>query len=327
MTSVVSVIIPAYNSEETIEKCIDSITSQTYSDLEIIVVNDGSQDDTESIVKRISSKDHRVKLISIPNGGVSHARNVGIDNATGEYITFVDSDDTIDKEMYQSLMELFQRYNADIVHCSYKTVHINGSVIPVGGTGKIVVQESDEAIEYLISGKLFGSGLCNKIFKKELLKNSRLNENIKINEDYLMNFELFEKASCIVYLDSPFYNYMQLESSSTHTTNSAKSACDKYRVSQKIYDKSIGKVYEPTAKRKLASTLLGLYGSYSLNKDTVTKRELKNLEKQVIGFKNQGLYSKNDRIRFVLFRFFPKFYSFSYKFYDRIRIKKLDPEQ
>jgi len=327
MNNKVSVIIPAYNSEETIEKCIDSITSQTYSDLEIIVVNDGSQDDTKSIVKRISSKDHRVKLISIPNGGVSHARNVGIDNATGEYITFVDSDDTIDKEMYQSLMELFQRYNADIVHCSYKTVHINGSVVPVGGTGKIVAQASDEAIEYLISGKLFGSGLWNKIFKKELFTGVNLDEKIKFNEDYLLNFELFEKASYIVYLDSPFYNYVQVELSSTHTANFVKYTCDRNFVAQKIYDKSIGKVYEPTAKRKFASTLLGLYGSYSLNKDTVTKRELKNLEKQVIGFKNQGLYSKNDRIRFVLFRFFPKFYSFSYKFYDKIRTKKLDPEQ
>ena len=88
MSEKISIIIPAYNSESTIRRCVDSIRNQTYRNLEIIVVNDGSTDSTSEVVNEINNTDSRVKLISIPNGGVSHARNVGIENATGDYITF-----------------------------------------------------------------------------------------------------------------------------------------------------------------------------------------------------------------------------------------------
>ncbi|RGS75650.1 glycosyltransferase family 2 protein [Ruminococcus bromii] len=95
MNSVISVIVPTYNSEKTIERCLLSILKQTYENLEVIVVNDGSSDSTETICEKMASCDSRLKVITIKNGGVSHARNIGIDNAKGDYITFVDSDDNI----------------------------------------------------------------------------------------------------------------------------------------------------------------------------------------------------------------------------------------
>jgi len=125
MSDKISIIIPTYNAERTIARCVNSIQEQTYSDLEIIIVNDGSKDSTERIVHLLKKNDERIKLITIPNGGVSHARNVGIENATGDYITFVDSDDYIDSDMYECLLEVAKEYDVKIVHCSYKNVSEN----------------------------------------------------------------------------------------------------------------------------------------------------------------------------------------------------------
>ena len=119
----ITVVVPAYNSEGTILRCINSILNQTYQDIQLIVVDDGSEDGTRTIVEEFQKQDSRIELISIRNSGVSHARNVGIDNARGEYITFVDSDDYIDEVMYESLMKKLNEYNADIAHCSYKNVN------------------------------------------------------------------------------------------------------------------------------------------------------------------------------------------------------------
>lgn len=116
----ISVIVPAYNCQDTIERCINSIQKQTFNNLEIIIVNDGSSDNTEAKIKELQDKDGRIIAISIPNGGVSHARNTGIDKASGDYITFVDSDDYIDEEMYECLYNLIKEYNVQIAHCSYK---------------------------------------------------------------------------------------------------------------------------------------------------------------------------------------------------------------
>lgn len=323
----ISVIIPAYNAEKTIEQCIGSVVGQTYSNLEIIVINDGSNDGTAAVVEKMAEADNRIRLISIPNGGVSHARNIGLDNATGDYITFVDSDDTIEENMYEILIGLFSKYDVDIAHCSYNTVFLDGTVNPVGSNEILVVQSNEDALICLISGKLFASGLWNKLYKKELFFNVRLNENIKFNEDGLMNFELFCKADKSVYIDNPLYNYVQYEISATHTANQLKYAKDGYVVSKEIYDKSKGTVYEEVAKRRLAVSQLGLYGVYSMNKKSVKNIERKETEKYVVEWKKQGLYSKNDRIKFILFRYFPTIYKLLYRAYDKVRVKKLDPEQ
>ena len=134
MSPKISVIVPAYNAEKTIERCLKSILKQTYHNLEVIVVNDGSKDSTELILSRIEKNDVRVHLITIENGGVSHARNVGIDNASGEYITFVDSDDYIDEEMYTSLMELIQKYDIGIIPDSLMAVYLLNPMTPIINT-------------------------------------------------------------------------------------------------------------------------------------------------------------------------------------------------
>ena len=262
----ISVIVPAYNAEKTIEKCLGSITSQSYKNLEIIVVNDGSKDSTEKIVHDLALKDTRIKLISVPNGGVSYARNNGLEHVTGDYVTFVDADDTIEPDMYEHLIGLFDKHDVDIAHCSYNTITLEGKVVPVGNMGKEILQMTDEAVDSLISGRYFIGGICNKLYRSKIVKDIRLEKNIKFNEDILFNFNAFRKAKASVYSDKPLYNYYQYETSATHTANRLKSSCDIANVSKFIYDESIGKSYEQSAKRRLAFTKLGQFGTYSMNK-------------------------------------------------------------
>ena len=143
----ISVIVPVYNCDPYVEQCIRSILAQSYTDLEIICVNDGSTDDSGTILDKLACEDARIRVIHQKNAGASAARNMGIDLATGDLITFVDSDDIIEPDMYETLLPYFDEKNVDIVHCGYKRVHLDGSIKDVNGTGKLVRQNK----EYLVS--------------------------------------------------------------------------------------------------------------------------------------------------------------------------------
>lgn len=328
MNAVISVVVPAYNSEKTIKKCLLSILNQTYKDLEVIVVNDGSSDSTEQLCRSIAANDNRVNIITIPNGGVSHARNVGIDNATGEFITFVDSDDYIDSDMYQILLSLFE-WDIDIVHCSYKNVDKTGDVLSVVGSKKRhILLNCNEGVECLLSGNYFVGGLWNKIYRARLFKNIRLQENIKFNEDVLANYFLFKKANKTLYIDKPFYNYVAHDNSSTHSASSlisCKQGCD---VSKTMMNESEGKPYFEAAKLRYLSNLLGLYGTYRMYSDKAEKSKYNELYAEIKSYKKDGYYqNKKDKLLIFMYRYMPSLYAMTYKVYDKIRVKKLDPEQ
>lgn len=324
-----SVVIPAYNAENTIERCILSIQNQIYNDLEIIVINDGSTDNTEKIIKAISDNDCRVKPITIPNGGVSHARNVGIDSATGEYITFVDSDDYIDKEMYSTLMSLIDKHHVKIAHCSYKNVDEDGKVISVvGENNKIVKQNHDEALECLLNGRLFAGGMCNKVFSTDLFVDVRLEETIKYNEDVLACFLLFDKVESSIYTDYAFYNYVAVSSSSTHSANSVLYCQQCLYVSRLMQEMSVDKPYFKYADERIASKLLVLFRAYVFSKSNKFSKEKREIKNEILKYKKQGFYSsKRDKLSVFLFCYAPWLYKFVYKTYSKFSDKKLDPEQ
>lgn len=328
MNSVISVIVPTYNSEKTIERCLLSILKQTYENLEVIVVNDGSSDSTETICEKMASYDSRLKVITIKNGGVSHARNIGIDNAKGDYITFVDSDDYIDKEMYKNLIDLFDT-NVDIVHCSYKNVDELGNILSVvGSKSKQIKMNHDEGMECLLAGRYFAGGMCNKLYRTKLFCNVRLKENIKFNEDILANYYLFDNANNTVYSDEPFYNYVANADSSTHLAIGVFACTQIVQVSKLMMEESIGKPYYAVAQNRVAFFLLNLYRNCVFAPKKENKQIAKQVYKELSHYKSKGLYSrKKDRISIVLLRCFPHLYSKLYKTYDKIRVKKLDPEQ
>ena len=234
----VSVIIPAYNIEDYIGRCLDSIISQTYKNLEIIVVDDGSRDHTGEILDNYAKKDRRIKVIHKENGGVSSARNKGIEAAEGDYIGFIDGDDLIESEMYKTLVDLLEEENADIAHCGYQMVFPD-RVDYYYNTGKKKIQTTEEGLKDLLSGEMIEPGLVNKLYKKELIKNCRLDETVKINEDLLMNYQLFKLSQKSVYYDITPYSYMIRSSSATGANSLIKKREDALRVLNQIKDDCI----------------------------------------------------------------------------------------
>jgi len=325
MSDKISIIIPTYNAERTIARCVNSIQEQTYSDLEIIIVNDGSKDSTERIVHLLKKNDERIKLITIPNGGVSHARNVGIENATGDYITFVDSDDYIDSDMYECLLEVAKEYDVKIVHCSYKNVSENEKINSVvGDTGKIITQNHDEAMSCILEGKLFAGGLWNKLFDVELFDEIRLEENIKFNEDVLANYQLFDKVGKSVFIDRAFYNYVAMESSSTHAANSVEKEEQCLFVSEKMCKFSEGKSYKYISERRVSSNLLQVYRAYIFSKQSQENK--KRIMSRILEYKARGFYNnRREKTLYVSYRYFPCLFKLAFGIYDKVRIKKLDP--
>ena len=206
-SALLSVIVPVYNSREYLNNCIESILLQTYTNLEIICVDDGSSDGSERLLDSISERDERIKVIHQTNAGVSAARNRGIDEATGQYIGFVDSDDALAPEMYHTLVSILEKEHADIAHCGYRRFEPDGSTKDISGTGEYLVQNSRQALKCLLSGDKFVGSLCNKVYKRSLFNGIRLPLEIHFNEDILANVELFLASHISVFYDVPLYHY------------------------------------------------------------------------------------------------------------------------
>ncbi|WP_343338751.1 hypothetical protein TPELB_09620 [Terrisporobacter petrolearius] len=207
MKPLLSIIIPAFNIENYISRCLDSLINQAYKNIEIIVINDGSNDKTGEIIDEFVKKDKRIKVIHKKNEGVSIARNTGIDIAKGEYIGFVDGDDSVDEDMFETLIKNAIKYNADISHCGYKMVFPSRTDCYYN-TGEVIVQDNYRGLKDLLNAKKVEPGLWNKVYKVSLFEDIRLNSNIKYNEDLLMNFYLFRKSKKSVFYDKCMYNYM-----------------------------------------------------------------------------------------------------------------------
>lgn len=325
----ISVVIPSYNSSATIERCLNSILNQTYENLEILVINDGSNDDSVEKIEKMQKQDNRIKLITIPNGGVSHARNVGIEESTGDYITFVDSDDYISEEMYEILMNIIFKYNVKIAHCSYRNVDSKGNIInAVGDKDRVIPQNHDDALECLISGKYFCTAVWNKLYDKSLFTNVRFDKGIKFSEDLLLNFKLFNKVEKSVYTDKPLYNYVCVEGSATHSAEKIRPEKEAVYVFDRILKISKGGGCENMCEIIYANKVLGLYKAYLFENDKKYKEEMKSTLCTIKELKKNGLYnSRRDKATIFLYKYFPGLFVLLYKIYDKIRVKKLDPEQ
>ena len=203
----ISVIIPVYRVEKYLDKCIKSVVGQTYKDLEIILVDDGSPDQCGAICDKWSEKDERIRVIHKAHGGVSDARNAGLDEATGAYIGFVDSDDYIHPEMYQKLYEKIKEYRADIAICGfYRIDELSGRIIRNENMPSEGMINKNDALMHLCSKVPF-MVVWNKLYRKELFLDIRFAYG-KISEDILIMFELFHKCEMIFSVLDSFYYYV-----------------------------------------------------------------------------------------------------------------------
>ncbi len=199
----ISVIISVYNTEKYIEKCIESILNQTYQNLEIILIEDGSQDNSLKIIEKYAKKDKRIVIIrNEQNIGLASSRNKALDVATGDYIGFIDSDDYIPEDYYKILAKNIKGY--DLAVCDINLVYEKGSNLVKCGT-------KDNQVINMINNGLAASA-CNKLFKKELFLKARYPKNI-INEDVAVILPMLANCKSVKYTDEVYYNYMQRESS------------------------------------------------------------------------------------------------------------------
>lgn len=210
----ISVIVPVYNLENYIEKTVKQLCDQTYENLEIILVDDGSTDNSLAICNKLSEKDGRIVVIHQENSGVSAARNTGIKHAGGEYISFCDGDDGIENDIYEFLYNNLVSDNADISLCGVTVIHPNKKVDPLS-TGKQFVWESPkDYIRDFFSGKT-SMNVYTKLFKASICKDTDFPVNLRMNEDKFYCFISSLKAKRITLNDVSKYTYFRRAGSST----------------------------------------------------------------------------------------------------------------
>lgn len=217
----ISIIVPIYNVEKYLNRCVDSILKQSFVNFELILVNDGSTDSCAQICDNYSKMDKRVRVIHKENGGAADSRNAGLDIAKGEYIGFVDSDDWIENNMYEILFKKAKKFKADVVICRALRIE-NGKTFPLReyNWGNIKIFNSIEALKELFLGGIDCSN-CTKIYKKSLYKSIRFPIG-KINEDFVVLYKIFNKSEKIIYIKDILYNYEMRKDSITTSTFSIK---------------------------------------------------------------------------------------------------------
>ena len=209
----ISIIVPVYNAEAALAKCIESIVSQTYRDVQLILVNDGSTDSSLDICRDYANRYSNICVVDKANGGVSSARNVGLSKAQGEYIQFVDSDDYIDRDMCKSMMESLCQTDADVCVCSMIT-H-KGEEVSERQFEDKVIYNSDNIAKSLI--KWYDSCIMNppwnKLYKKELITH-KFDENLSLGEDLIFNLEYYDKCEKAVFINKGYYHYQDINNNS-----------------------------------------------------------------------------------------------------------------
>lgn len=320
----ISIIVPVYNLEKHIGNTVKSIIEQTHQNLEVILVDDGSTDNSYEIMQTIHRLDDRVKIVHQSNGGVIRARLTGVREAAGEWIGFVDGDDWIEPEMYQTLLNNALKYNAQISHCGYQMV-FPSKVDYYWGTGRFAKQDRQEGLKDLLSGSIEPS-LCNKLFHKSLfqslLHDGVMIESIKNNEDLLMNYYLYKECDQSVFIDECYYHYILRKGSATNTfSTNYERMLDPIKVHRQILADCESE--EPLAKienARIASCLIALATSkivnqYVQNIVNNSRAELKSLAPTIL----KGDYSHKLKNQVRLAVASPRLYSILNRIYQKVK--------
>lgn len=317
----ISVIVPVYKVEEYLENCVNSIINQTYKNLEIILVDDGSPDKCGEMCEQLALSDSRIIVIHKKNGGLSSARNSGIDIANGEYIGFVDSDDTIEPFMYEKLYNENKLNSTLISVCAVNYIFQNGKTQRKNKLGKNKVFDFVEAIQEMNSHTYFDMGAWSKLYHRSLFENLRFPEG-KLSEDFYIMFILFDKAQRISYVDYACYNYLQRENSITH--NVKINHDHEYAAKeQMIYLEKKYPQMKAFAHVAYASAALTVYDSY-LKNGVKCSDDMINHFKEVVAsnlsyIREIERLSNGKKIQFRLFNYNIYLYNCVFKIYRKIK--------
>ena len=264
----ISVVVPVYNNGPWLPRCLDSLLAQTYENLEIIVVNDGSRDDTKEVLDSYAARYSRIQAIHKENGGVTSARLRGVAEARGQWIGFIDGDDEIEPDMYARLLHNAHAHGADISHCGHQILFPEGRIAYVHNSGVLRHQDRLTGLRDLLDGGLIDSSLCTKLYRRELFGGlaDKMDPSIKNNEDFLMNYHLFYKANKAVFEDFCPYHYILRKGSASYRVLNEHSLFDPIRVRRYILE-SAPEELRSDARIALMRNCLFVYGQLALNPD------------------------------------------------------------
>lgn len=314
---IISVIIPAYNIADYLPRCLDSVLGQTYHNLEVIVISDGSTDGTNDVIKSYAEKDKRIVPVFKENSGVSDTRNIGMDIAKGDYIGFVDGDDYIALDMYEILLKNALEYDADISHCGYRMI-FPSRVDYYFNTKELRVQDNRRGILDFVNADKIEPGMWNKLYKKNIIKNLRLKKEIKYNEDVLFNLEAFKNSSKSVFYDIPLYHYVLRKDSATGKSNisiNPKRIEDTMKVA-KLFIEESGEEYNLYTINRYLCCLIGNFRTILFADKEIKNKFYSYIKKEIKKYyEYKTNLSKSKKIEVMLIRRCPLLYKLSVKLY------------
>ena len=311
----VSIIIPVYNVEKYLKDCVHSVLQQTYMNIEIILVDDGSTDGSRQLCDDLQKSSSKITVLHKKNGGLSDARNCGIDRANGKYICFIDSDDFIANDYIES-MKKHMGEEVKISACGYCHYYDSGKKVKVNHENICQYFKGIKAQKYLNIIGYFNVSACNKLFEKDLFDGIRFPVGKK-SEDWYVMYRLIEKAGGIFYDANIKYYYRQRNGSITKSTKVNYSAISAAR---EVYNYYLTKGWDeaiPFAAQSLAFANIGVYNAYLCG--TKDKKAMKKIRQNVISIKKIITFDelpKTRRIQIVLFMKNKVLYDISFKIFD-----------
>ena len=237
MSELISIIVPAYNSIATIEACVDSIKAQTFGNWELILVDNGSTDGSFALIERVAAADSRITALRMPQKGVSNARNAGLDIARGEYICFVDSDDTVDNDYLECL---YSKKDADLVICGYYCDRVTPDNVLIYSK-KYIPGKYDWTSGQSKKGLIpfFENGYvhicCNKLLKRRIISDNGIRfRGFPVNEDYIFVMEYLKHAKSISIIDTPLYHWIRVDKRETGVNSVPDNLLEIYNRAQQL---------------------------------------------------------------------------------------------
>lgn len=311
----ISIILPVYNVEEYLDECIQSILNQTFKNYELIIINDGSTDDSGKICDGYAIKDKRIKVIHKENGGISSARNVGIKQSSGNFIVFIDSDDYIEANMLECLYEYITKYNTDMVICDFVYKCENNIINNEVNENKIKIYNSREAQAELYGNKYLNFAVAwSKIYRKSLFNDLYFDEN-RIHEDEFIAHKILNKCNKIIFIPNKLYVYRIRNNSITNSKYSLKRFDRVYAIEDRL------KFYRELNLSELIPIVDCDYVYLFFTEYVKCKKELKNVEKELSDFKKDfkntlrlilksPIHSIDKKIFWIICYIYPNFYTY-----------------
>lgn len=300
MTSLISVIIPVYNVEKYIEKSIKSVVCQSYENIEIILVDDGSTDNSGNICDTFAKTDNRIKVIHKTNSGVSAARNSGIEASCGDYICFIDSDDYITCDYVKHMYDVAVKYKTDITTSNQYKIWNDGKTVELFKKdepyGTVTIKSGKETLSDMLYGKTCYATCCCKLYKKEIFNDIRFPE-YRMGEDSFTMYKCFLKAESVAHLYQPDYYYVQHESSAMHSVDYSK-FYDYIELSDafmRIVSKSYPELFLPAVNRLIENNFW-VYMKMR-NEPVKYSKQLNHITKNIRTYRKYTIKDKNVCLR------------------------------